>query len=197
MRVDLISLRRVFDGFFKVDEARLRYERFAGGMSDEVTRLSLERGDSVAAILVNLDTERVLLVSQFKFPTHAKGPGWLVELMAGSIEPGEEPRTALDREVLEETGYRLTHAEPIATCYVSPGGSSERVLLWYAEVRNADKIQEGGGAAAEHEDIRLVEIPLHELDATIDSGAIADAKTLLGLLWLQRRRTRAQMEARQ
>jgi ADP-ribose pyrophosphatase len=194
MKVEILSKRRVFDGFFKVDEATVRFERFDGSMSDAVSRLCFERGDSVAAVIVNLDTRRVLLVSQFKYPTYAKGPGWLTELMAGTIEHGEDPRAALAREVLEETGYRIMQAEPIGTFYVTPGGSSERIALWYTEVRNADKVQAGGGAASEHEDIRLVEIPLDDVDDLIDSGSIADAKTLVGLMWLQRRRARARKE---
>jgi ADP-ribose pyrophosphatase len=195
MKVEILSTRRVFDRLFKVDEATLRYERFAGGMSDIVTRLCFERGDSVAAVIVNVDTRHVLLVSQFKYPTFAKGPGWLTEVMAGTIEPGEDARTALAREVLEETGYRLAQAEPIGTFYVTPGGSSERIVLWYAEVRDSDKVAPGGGAAGEHEDIRLIEVPLDDLDAMIDSGSVADAKTLVGLMWLQRRRDRVGKEA--
>jgi ADP-ribose pyrophosphatase len=194
MKVDIISSRRVFDGFLKVDETTLRYERFDGTMSGPLTRLSVERGDSVAALLVNVDSGRAILVSQFKFPTYVKGPGWLTETAAGVIEPGESPREALVREILEETGYRVTEAERIGTFYVTPGGSSERIILWHAEVRDADRVAPGGGAAAEHEDIRLVEIPLDEIDAVIDAGDIADAKTLVALLWLQRRRGRARKE---
>lgn len=190
MKVDILSTRRVFNGFFKIDEATLRFERFNGEMSDVVSRLSLERGDSVSAILVNVDTGHIILVSQFKYPTHANGDGWLTEAMAGSIGPGEDPEAALARETLEETGYRLRHSEPISTFYVSPGGSSERVFMYYAEVHNDDRVGTGGGLANEHEDIHLVEIPLDRLDEMLDGGEIADAKTLVGLLWLQRHRQR-------
>jgi ADP-ribose pyrophosphatase len=190
MKVEILATRRVFDGFFKIDEATLRFERFNGGMSNVVRRLCFERGDSVAAVIVNVDTRRVLLVSQFKYPTYAKGPGWLTELMAGTIDRGEDARSAVTREVLEETGYRVMEPEPICTFYVTPGGSSERIVLWYIEVRNADKVQAGGGAAAENEDIRMIEVPLDQVDTLIDSGSIEDAKTLLGLMWLQRRRAR-------
>ena len=195
MKVEILSNRRVFDGFFKVDEATLRYERFDGRMSDVVARLNLERGDSVAAIIVNIDTEHVILVSQFKFPTYAKGPGWLTEALAGTIEPGEDARGALVREAMEEAGYLVTNAEPIgAPFYVTPGGSSERINLWYVEVRNSDKRGPGRGAVSEGEDIRLVEFPVSEIDSLIEGGTIVDAKTLVGLMWLQRRRARTQRE---
>jgi ADP-ribose pyrophosphatase len=184
-RVEILDSRTVLDDFFRVDEARLRYERFDGTMSREVRRLSLERGDSVAALLFNRDTQRVILVSQFKYPTYAKGPGWLVELVAGGIDRGEEPRQALQREVLEETGYRLNDTSYIATFYVTPGGSSERIVLYYAEVSTGSRVAAGGGLLEQGEDIELVQWSLAELWEAIDRDQIQDAKTLIAAMWLR------------
>jgi nudix-type nucleoside diphosphatase (YffH/AdpP family) len=114
-RVEILSQRAILDDFFRVDEAYLRYERFDATLSPEVRRLSFERGDSVAAILHNRDTQRVVLVEQFKFPTYHNGDGWLAELVAGSVEPDEDPAHALRREVREETGYELHELTHIAT----------------------------------------------------------------------------------
>ena len=103
------------------------------------------------------------------------------------MEPDETPESALRREVLEEVGYEIGTLEPIATFYVSPGGSSERVFLHYAEVTDAGKVGDGGGVGAEGEDIRTVELTLEELDRLLATGSIQDAKTLVGLQWLQQR----------
>jgi 8-oxo-dGTP pyrophosphatase MutT (NUDIX family) len=54
-------------------------------------------------------------VKQFKYPTYEKGSGWIVETVAGILEPGETPEAALRRETLEETGYEIALLEPIAT----------------------------------------------------------------------------------
>jgi len=194
-RVDILGKRRVFDGFFKIDEAELRYEKFDGTMSDTVKRLNFERGDSVAAIIVNTDTQSVILTNQFKYPVYDKGPGWITEAVAGMVGPGEDARDALAREILEETGYRITEVTPIATFYVSPGGSSERIILSYVEVHSRDLIQAGGGVASEHEDIALVELPLDDVERAISDGRIVDAKTLVGLMWLLRRRGGTSREA--
>jgi nudix-type nucleoside diphosphatase (YffH/AdpP family) len=190
MRVSVIAKRRVFDRFFKIDEAELRYEKFNGQMSEVVKRLSFERGDSVAAIIFNRDTRKLIFVNQFKYPCYEKGPGWITETMAGMVAPGEDVMVALRREVLEETGYRVGDATHIATFYVSPGGSSERISLWYVEVSAADQVQSGGGLAQEGEDIKLVEMDIDALEAAIVEGAIVDAKTLVGLMWLSRRLNR-------
>ena len=186
-KVVIHAERRVFDGFFKLSEAEVSFERFDGTMSRPVKRLNFERGDSVAALLYNSDSRRVLLVEQFKYPTYEHGPGWILEAVAGIVEPDETPESALRREVLEEVGYEIGTLEPIATFYVSPGGSSERVFLHYAEVTDAGKVGDGGGVGAEGEDIRTVELTLEELDRLLATGSIQDAKTLVGVQWLKRR----------
>ena len=186
-KVVIHAERRVFDGIFKLTEAEVSFERFDGSMSRPVKRLCLERGDSVAALLYNRDSQSVLLVEQFKYPTLEHGPGWITETVSGIVEAGESPESAVRREVLEEAGYEIEALESIATVYVSPGGSSERVFLYYAEVTTADKVAEGGGVKSEGEDIRTVALPLAELDAFLAVGSVQDAKTLVGLQWLQRR----------
>jgi ADP-ribose pyrophosphatase len=129
----------------------------------------------------------MLLVNQFKYPAYEKGPGWITEAVAGMIEKDESPESAACREVEEEIGYKVFKLEHISTFYVSPGGSSERIILYYAEVDEADKIEAGGGVASEYEDIITVDLSLTEALEQIRSGQIADAKTILGILWLQNR----------
>lgn len=188
MRKVIIDRRnRVFDDFFKIEEAYLRYERFDGTMSPVVRRLNFERGDSVAALLFNSTTKRIVLVNQFKYPTHEKGPGWITETMAGMINEKEDPQSAVRREILEETGYRVRSLEHISTFYLSPGGSSERIILYYAELDDNDKITAGGGLAAENEDITNVELTIEDALEKIENGEIADAKTIIAVYWLQNR----------
>jgi len=178
---------RVFDGFFKIDEVEVSYERFDGQMSKRLRRLCFERGDSVAAIIFNPDLQRAVFVNQFKYPTYEKGPGWIIETVAGTVEDGEAPESAVRREVLEEIGYEAQKVDLIATFYVSPGGSSERVLLYYVEVCAAGKVARGGGIPSEGEDIETVEFSVDELDALLSMGSIQDAKTIVGIQWLQKR----------
>jgi nudix-type nucleoside diphosphatase (YffH/AdpP family) len=187
MRIVIYGKRRVFDGFFKIDEAELSYERFDGEMSLTVKRLCFQRADSVGAILFDAERRKLLLVKQFRYPTYENGPGWIMEIVAGILEPGETPEAAVRRETLEETGSEIALLEPIATFYVSPGGSSERILLYYAEVLNAGKVGVGGGVARENEDLKTVEYSPEELDHALASGEIQDAKTIIGIQWWQMR----------
>ena len=88
---------------------------------------------------------------------------------------------------MEEIGYRAGDLTHIATFYVSPGGTSERIMLYYAEVGNTDRVAAGGGLASESEDIQLTEVALPELWRALDAGKILDAKTIIGVMWLRRK----------
>jgi ADP-ribose pyrophosphatase len=185
--VEIARRAIVFDDFFQIEEAHLRHEQFDGTMSETVRRLSFERGDGVAALVVNVEAQTVLLVEQFRYPTLKRGDGWIVEVIAGMLEPDEAPEACIRREILEETGYRVRALRHLSTFYTSPGGTSERIFLFYGEVTDAEKVAQGGGAAHEGEDIRVLAMPFGEVWDALDAGRFQDAKTLIALMWLRDR----------
>lgn len=190
-KVEILSLERIFDRIFRINEIRFRHELFAGGMSDELVRLDFDRGDSVAAVVHRTDTNTLILIEQFRISAYYKdnGPGWLLELPAGVIDEGENSADAMRREIEEEIGYRTSYLQPMHTFYVSPGGTSERIILFYAQVNAAQRVTRGGGVKAEGEDIRVLEIPVAEAFRRMDTGKIMDAKTIIGLQWLRARQS--------
>ena len=172
---------RLVDDFFKLDATEYSFRRFDGSMSAPVRRLTLERGDSVAALLVDGSGQTAWLVEQFRVATWVQGPGWIVETVAGMVAEGESPETTLRREVREETGFEINTIEPISSFYLSPGGSSERVHLYCARVHG--RSDAGGGVAAHGEDIRLLQYTREQLRAAWRAGQFVDAKTLVAVLW--------------
>lgn len=176
--VRVLGVERLLDDFLSVDAATIEID----GVRQR--RLSMERGDAASAIVRRLDDDMILLTRQFRYPTHAKGPGWLLETAAGVVEDDEEPVSALRRELVEELGYAPCHVEPIATFYLSPGGSSERLHLYYAEVRLEDRVGEGGGLSSEQEEVEIVELTVAELGSLLRAGEIVDAKTIIAAQWL-------------
>lgn len=184
--VDVQSVRTIFDDYFRIVEAWLTHQRADGTSSEPMRRLSFERGDSAAAVVFDPTRACVLLTRQFRFPTLEKGPGWILELVAGSIEQDESPEDCIRREIMEEVGYEVAVLGPIATFYASPGGSSERIHLFHASVDSCVRPRAVGGNASEQEDIELVVVPLADVPGLLVSGEVVDAKTIIGLSWLVR-----------
>jgi len=178
----------IVDDFFKLEETHLRFEKFNGEMSQLVRRFSLERGDSVAVLVFNLNTNKLILISQFRYPTYKNGHGWTIETIAGMVDSGEKPEESARREVEEEVGLNISTLEHITTFYPSPGGSSEQIFLYYSEVSGEQaKYEALGGLIGEGEDIMALEISLADALDKIKFGEIMDAKTIVGIYWLQNR----------
>jgi nudix-type nucleoside diphosphatase (YffH/AdpP family) len=186
-KTEVISRRVLLDDFFQVDEVQVAFEKFAGGMSQPVRRLTLERNDAVAALVVNKARGTVVLVRQFRFATLSRGGGWLTEVVAGLIDKGEAPEAAIKREILEEAGFETGKLELIVPFYSTPGITSERILLYCAETKGMEPLTNGGGVATEHEDILVLEMPYAAAFALMERGEITDGKTLIALLWLKDR----------
>ena len=194
-----------YAGDFHVTRARLRYRRFDGQMSDPVTRISFDRGDSVGVLLHDPQCDAVVLVRQFRYPVYVSlaAPGghvatanedcvrqaWTLEIVAGVQEKGRSAVEVACAESLEEAGYRIrSQLSRIAEIYPSPGGSSERITLFMAEIDQTSPVARGGGILAEGENTQVVAVPLDEAIAMIGRGEIQDAKTIIALQYLAMRR---------
>jgi ADP-ribose pyrophosphatase len=188
MKVEILREDRVFDDFFKIDKATLKHERFDGSMSEPITRLNFNRGDSVGVLLWNPVYESVILVRQFRYPAYvATGDGWIYEIVAGMIDEGKTAIGTAHAELLEEAGYKVDKLDEIGTCFLSPGGTSEKIILYLGTLGQASE-QFGctGGLVSEGEDIQIIEVGLNDAFGMIESGEICDAKTIIALQWLGR-----------
>lgn len=188
---EIHGIDRKFDGFFKVDEIDVSHEAGDGTMRRE-QRLVFERGDAVAVLLYDATSKEVIVLEQFRAPVlvarrrddRHSSDGWIVEAVAGMIDEGETPEQAVIRETLEETGYRIAAPRPIGMFFSSPGGTSERIFLYFAEVVAADRIGEGGGIAGE-EDIAMVRLGTDELFRRLKTHQIQDPKLVIAAYWLK------------
>jgi len=126
-------------------------------------------------VLAHLPRARLLLVRQFRYAVGQ--PLW--ELVAGGMEPGETPRVAARRELLEETGYHARTLTPLFDFFPSPGILSERMHLVEARGLTSSKAHPEAD-----ERIRPGRFTLRQLRAMLRAKKITDGKTLVGLYWL-------------
>ncbi len=178
---------------FRVIRATLQYRRFDGRMSDPVTRINFERGDSVGVLLYDPHDDAVILVRQFRYPVYASldptepsddsvKQAWLLEIVAGVKDAGRTVKDVAHKELLEEAGYEVKgDLQPITTIYPSPGGTSERIHLFLGKVDHRQRASKGGGVVAEGEDIQIVVLPFYEAMDMVACGEIRDAKTIIAL----------------
>lgn len=168
-----------------------RYLRVTVKKADgsEVRREVEHHGDAAGVLAYDPERRTALLVRQLRAPMLlAGGLTDTLEVAAGMIDSDETPATSVRREAMEEMGLTIRDLEPVVTIMTMPGISTERIHLFLASYRAEDRQGEGGGIAAEQEDVTVVEMPLAELAALADRGELADAKTMLLLQTLRLRR---------
>ncbi len=136
------------------------------------TREIVEHRGSVAVVALDED-DNVLLVNQFRSAVGRT----VLEIPAGTLEPGEEATACALRELREETGYMAESVEQLHVFYASPGFSDERIWLYLGTgLRPGSQDVEGD------ESIEVVKLPLSRALEMIGSEEICDGKTILGLL---------------
>lgn len=183
MPVELRKVETVYQGYSTVMVATMST---SGG---ETFRREIEHHGRAAAVLP-YDAERrcALLVNLPRAPViWAGGPPELLEAPAGMVED-EDPEETVAREAMEEAGVRLGRLEPLGAPFASPGVSSEKIDLFLAPYSAADRIEAGGGAAGENENITVEEVPLAQLWSWVEQRRIEDLKTLTLVLALKVRR---------
>ena len=179
----ILRHRVVYRGYLTVSKLSLR---LPGGAI--VSRDIESHGDAVAVLPYDPLRGCGLVARLFRAPVFvATGVVKSEEACAGMIEH-EEPSSAARREAVEELGICLRRLERVACIWPSAGVSSERQTLFLAPYVKSDRKGQGGGLAAEHEDITVVERPLRSLAADMRIGAISDGKLLILIMALQLRR---------
>jgi ADP-ribose pyrophosphatase len=152
---------------FRVDEVRLPD-------GAEIEYGILESG-GFAAVVPITDEGRVVLVRQWRQPLG----DFTLELPSGGVDDGEEPEAAARRELFEETGYRAEGLAHLVSVHTSTGRSTEVCHLFRCRAVRDER----GPRPEQTEFIRVVEMPFAEAARKAVKGGIADASTVLGILW--------------
>jgi len=158
-----------YNGYLKIEELTIKTP-----LGKEMRREVLLKKNAVAALVYNTDTGKYIFARQFR-----PGPERdILEIPAGVLDkPGESHEHCLAREVEEEVGYRVDRLQFITEGYVSPGGTTEMISIYFAEV--SQKISKGGGLETEGEEIEIVELTRAEMLDT----AFKDFKSIIAVQW--------------
>jgi len=159
--------RNIYKG--RVVDLRLETVTLPNGASVE---LELIRHPGAAAVVPMKDDGSVLLVRQYR---HAVG-GYILEIPAGKLDPGEDPRDCAARELEEEIGLRAASLEPLITFFTTPGFTDEAIHVY-----QATGLTPGNQNLGHDEVLEVVEMSLAEAMARIREGVIQDGKTIIGL----------------
>jgi ADP-ribose pyrophosphatase len=160
--------KNIYQG--RVVNLNLETVRLPNGATVE---LEIVRHPGAAAVVAMKDEETVLLIRQYR---HAAG-GYILEIPAGTLKPGEAPRDCAARELEEEIGFRASALEPVVTFFATPGFTDEVIHVF-----KATGLAPGRQNLDHDEVLEVVELPLREAIGRIGDGTIRDGKTIVGLL---------------
>jgi len=183
--VEILKEENLYKGFFKCNKYTLKHKLFAGGWSAVIQREFFERGHAAALLPYDVKNDTVVLLEQFRLGAmETKQSPWLFELVAGMIEEGEVTEDVVKREAFEEAGLTIDKCKFITNFLVSPGGTTEQIDLYVA---NVDSSLASGlhGLEEEGEDIRVHVVPRETAYQWVVEGKINNATTIIALQWLQ------------
>ncbi len=152
--------------------------------NDHVTDLEVVRHPGAAAVVPLKDDGTVVLIRQFR---HAAG-GFIYEIPAGKLNPGEDPRDCATRELEEEIGYKPGRLDRLSSIFTAPGFTDEVIHVYLGT-----GLTKGRQRLDHDEVLEICEMPLDRAVGLIHDGTIRDAKTIVGLqtAYLLDRRTRS------
>jgi len=130
------------------------------------------RHPGAAAVVPIKDDGTVVLIRQFR---HAAG-GFIYEIPAGKLSPGEDPLHCAARELEEEVGYRSSSFELLSSIFTAPGFADEVIHVY-----KATGLTKGRQQLDRDEVLEIVEMPLEQAIKRIQDGTIRDGKTIVGL----------------
>jgi ADP-ribose pyrophosphatase len=165
-RERIVDSRHVYRG----RAIRVRVDDAVKPNGKKTTREVVEHVDCVVVLPIDSNGS-ILLVRQFR---HAVSKD-LLELPAGSIDPGETPEEAATRELREETGYKPGKLERLGGFYAAPGYCTE-----YLQFFRASQLEKSPLTAEDTDEIEVVSVSPADVLGLIASGQICDAKTLAG-----------------
>lgn len=170
----ILSTETVYKGFLTMLKLTVKTSKGEVIQREVMSRSGGKKSDdAVAALVFDTVKEEFIFVKQFRSGLFNEESQELIEVVAGTLEQGEDPEKCMVREIEEEIGYKTDSINYVGEYFVSPGGTSEKIYLYLVSV--SEQVSEGGGLADEHEEIEIVRMSEDEMG----SYSFRDMKTML------------------
>jgi ADP-ribose pyrophosphatase len=174
LRKDQLASRRVYSG--KIVSLDVDTVQFPDGSPGE---LEMIRHPGASAILPFLseptgNDPQILLIRQYRYAAE----GYVYEVPAGRLNPGEDPKECARRELLEETGCRAESVKYLTTIFTTPGFTDEKIHLFMAT-----GVTTGDANPESDEFVELAPRTISQALRMIQGGEIQDAKTIVTILY--------------
>lgn len=183
--VEMIAQTPLYQGFFRLNQYRFKHRLFNGQMSGEVVREIFERGHAGVLLPYDVRRDNVVLIEQIRIASiETSQTPWLLELVAGMVEPGEDIEQVVRREAQEEADINVGRCKPVLSYLASPGGISERLSIMVGEV-DSSTAKGIHGLAEENEDIRVHVVSREQAYRWVEEGVIDNAASIIAIQWLQ------------
>ncbi|AYN67734.1 GDP-mannose pyrophosphatase NudK [Euzebyella marina] len=178
-RIKNIEKKVLSDNWYILNKYTYEYQKDDGSWETQ-QREAYDRGNGAAILLYNKKKGTIVLTKQFRMPTYVNGneDGMMVEVCAGLLD-GLNPEECIKKEVEEETGYQIDRVRKVFESYMSPGSVTEILYFFVGEYKEKMRVNEGGGAEDETENIEVLELDFESAMGMIASGEIRDAKSIM------------------
>ncbi|MBT4962872.1 MAG: NUDIX domain-containing protein [Francisellaceae bacterium] len=185
--LEVIEEKKIFDGHFKSFETTYKFKKFNKDWSNTISRIRIDKCKAAAVLLYCPNDDTVLLIEQARHAVTSceiNSP-WILDIVAGHIENGDNPEDTAIRESVEEAGIHIDKLIFINEYLASCGHSNEVTYVFCGIVNNSFPGSSNHGLVEEEEDIKTHIFKTETAIKLMDTGKIVTASAVIALQWLK------------
>ena len=183
LKYKIINKKNLYSGFFSLNKYEFTHKKHNGEWTSTVER-EIFSGAHVSTLLpYDPIKKEIILIQQFRAGVLSRyDANYLLEIVAGIIDEGENPEQTAIRECFEETGCEVKKIHPIQSYFPAPGSSESYYHLYLGEIQafDGDRIK---GLGKENEDILVKSFKIEEVKQMLKEKKIMNGLTLVALQW--------------
>ena len=183
LKYKIINKKNLYSGFFSLNKYEFIHKKHGGEWTGNVER-EIFSGAHVSTLLPYDPVKKeIILIQQFRAGALSRyDEKYLLEIVAGIIDEGENPEETARRECFEETGCEVKKIYPIQSYFPAPGSSESYYHLYLGEIQafDGERIR---GLKKENEDILVKSFKIDEVRQMLKEKKIMNGLTLIALQW--------------